>query len=228
MTLWQALTEKSWQEEYVPADAPALTPARDFASKRIALCLFMTIVTVLFSLFAVTFLTHSQYPGFEALAGDTWRPLGNTSSLWFNTGLLVTSSLLMQVAVNFARAARPGWSLATLSGAGFMALMFLIAQLWLWQQLAGMGYGVRSNPSSSYFFLFTGVHGLHLLGGLVVLYRPLHHMWQASGSEAIINSLRLCALYWHYLLAVWLLLFWLLTRSPETYRTLAVLCGVES
>jgi len=91
-----------------------------------------------------------------------------------------------------------------------------------------MGYGLRSNPGSSYFFLFTGVHGLHLLGGLVVLLRPLRAMWHKASARALLGSLKLCAIYWHYLLAVWLLLFLLLTRSPETYRYLAALCGLEA
>ncbi|WP_024459498.1 cytochrome c oxidase subunit 3 [Marinimicrobium sp. LS-A18] len=228
MKLWHALTEKSWLAESVPASVPFDSPQREFQSRRIALTLFLAIATVLFSLFAVTFLTHSQYPGFEALAGDAWRPLSNTTRLWVNTGLLVFSSVLMQVSLNAARASQPGLSLAALLGAGFLALQFLIAQMWLWQILSDMGYGVRSNPASSYFFLFTGVHGIHLLVGLGVLYRPLRHMWRAEAARTIIDSLRLCALYWHYLLAVWVLLFWLLTRSAGTYRALAILCGLEA
>ncbi|WP_341937726.1 cytochrome c oxidase subunit 3 [Marinimicrobium sp. C2-29] len=228
MKLWRALTEKSWLDQSLPTVEVGTLAERDFTSKRIALCVFLVIVTVVFSLFVVTFLTHSLYPGFQALAGEPWRPLGDTSQLWVNTGLLVLSSALMQLSVNSARAGKPGYCLASLLSAALFTLLFLLAQLWLWQQLSGMGYGVRSNPSSSYFFLFTGVHGIHLLGGLLVLARPLSHIWHASKAEVISKSLRLCAVYWHYLLAVWLILFFLLTRSPETYRFLAVLCGLEA
>lgn len=228
MKLWQALTEKSWLEEGVPSAPTESIAQRRFLSQRTALGLFLAIATILFSLFAVTYLTHSQYPGFLALTGEAWRPLGDLSQLWVNTGLLATSSLLMQWSLSSARHGKPAWSAGALLGAAFFALQFLVAQVWFWQQLNGMGYGITSNPSSSYFFLFTGAHGLHLLGGLVVLYRPLSHMWRASGALPIINSLRLCTLYWHYLLGIWLLLFLLLTRSPETYRILAALCGVEA
>ncbi len=228
MKLWHALTEKSWLEDSVPTDTPFDSPEREYQSRKIALMLFLAIATVLFTLFAVTFLTHSQYPGFEALTGEAWRPLNNTTRLWVNTGLLVLSSLLMQVSLNTARSTQPGLSLAALLGAAFFALQFLLAQVWLWQILSDMGYGIRSNPASSYFFLFTGVHGLHLLVGLGVLYQPLKHMWRAASARTIIDSLRLCALYWHYLLAIWALLFWLLTRSEDTYRALAVLCGLEA
>lgn len=227
MKLWHALTEKSWLDQGLPTTEVGTPAERDFTSKKVALCIFMAIATVVFSLFAVTFLTHSQYPGFQALSGEPWRPLGDTSQLWINTALLVLSSALMQLSANMARTGKPAYSLVSLLVAGLFALQFIVGQLWLWQQLSGMGYGVRSNPSSSYFFLFTGVHGIHLLGGILVLGRPLAHIWRAAGAEVITGSLRLCALYWHYLLAVWLVLFFLLTRSPETYRLLAVLCGLE-
>ena len=228
MNLWQALTEKSWLDTSLPAASRISWLEQEYTSKQIALGLFLAIVTVVFSLFAVTFLSHSQYPGFEALSGQPWRPLEDTSRLWFNTGLLFLSSLLMQLAVWAQRSGRPYYALAGLLGSGFFALQFLVAQWLLWQHLSDMGYGLRSNPASSYFFLFTGVHGLHLLGGVVVLARPLRAIWHKASAPALLGSLKLCATYWHYLLVAWLLLFLLLTRSPETYRYLAALCGLEA
>ena len=228
MNLWQTLTEKSWLETGAPAPSQVSELEWDYTSKRIALGLFLAIVTVLFSLFAVTFLSHSQYPGFEALSGQPWRPLEDTSRLWFNTGLLLVSSALMQLAVWAQRSGRPYYALAGLLLSGFFALQFLVAQWLLWQQMSDMGYGLGSNPGSSYLFLFTGIHGLHLLGGTMVLVRPLKAFWQQASTAALLSSLRLCAIYWHYLLAVWLFLFVLLTRSPETYRYLAALCGLEA
>lgn len=228
MSLWQTLTEKSWLDTGLPAPSQVSWLEHDYTSKQIALGLFLAIVTVIFSLFAVTFLSHSQYPGFEALSGQPWRPLENSSRLWFNTGLLFLSSLLMHLAVWAQGSSRPYYALAGLLMAGFFALQFLVAQWLLWQQMSDMGYGLRSNPASSYFFLFTGVHGLHLMGGVVVLIRPLNAIWRRANASAILGSIKLCAIYWHYLLAVWLLLFLLLTRSPETYRYLAALCGLEA
>lgn len=228
MSLWHDLTEKSWLDESLPTIEFGTSTERDFNSKRIALWVFLVMIAVIFSLFAVTFLTHSQYPGFQALAGEPWRPLGDTSQLWVNTLLLLLSSVLLQASVSLCRANRSGYSMAALIAAAFFALQFIASQYWLWQQLTGMGYGVRSNPASSYFFLFTGIHALHMLGGVLVLFRPLSLMWQRKDPQRLANSLRLCTIYWHYLFAVWLLLFLLLTRSPETYQFLAALCGLEA
>jgi len=215
MTLWRDITEKSWLDQTLPTTEYGTLTQRDFFSKRIALWLFIAMVTVIFTLFIVTFLTHSQYPDFAALAGEPWRPLGDTSQLWISTGLLIVSSVLMELALTQAKAQRPGYSLGFLLAAAVLALQFLVSQAMVWQQLSGMGYGIRSNPASSYFFLFTGIHGLHLLGGLVVLVRPLSFMWRSSPTEVVTGSLRLCALYWHYLLGIWLLLFGFSPALPK-------------
>lgn len=226
MNLWQSLTEKSWLATPGGTASMAAERATDFATKRIALHLFLAIVTVLFSLFVVTFLSHSQYPDFQALSGAPWKPFADTSRLWLNTGLLFLSSLAIHSALLSARAHKPTVALIALVVAVLFALQFLFAQLALWQQLDTMGYGVRSNPASSYFYLLTALHGLHLLAGLLVLGRTLLGFWKGQAPGKITGSIKLCTTYWHFLFIVWLALFALLTASPKTYQTLAALCGL--
>lgn len=226
MSLWHKLTEKSWLATPGAVETMTANPTTDFASKRIALNFFLVIATVFFSLLVITFLTHSQFPGFQALAGEPWQPFTDTSRLWFNTSLLLLSSLGMQVALIAARTNRARVSLLALLGAVFFALQFLLAQAWLWQHLSGMGYGLRANPSSSYFYLLTALHGLHLIAGIGVLIKPLLGFWRGAPLERIQGSIKLCTTYWHYLFFVWLAMFGLLASSEETYRTLAALCGL--
>lgn len=225
MNLWQTLTEKSWLASPGAIEGMRARPNTDFASKTLALYLFLAIVTVFFALFGVTFVSHSQYPDFQALTGAPWKPLADTSPLWFNTGLLVLASLGMQGALLSARRHRIKFSLAALILGAFFSIQFLLAQLGLWQRLDAMGYGLTSNPSSSYFYLFTALHGLHLLAGLVVLARALLGFWQQGQASKLSGSIELCTRYWHYLLVVWVAIFALLTASPETYQTLAAICG---
>lgn len=226
MNLWQTLTEKSWLAAPPGAiDGMRTRPNTDLASKTLALYLFLAIATVFFALFGVTFLSHSQYPDFQALTGAPWKPLADTSPLWFNTGLLVLASLAMQGALISARRYKLKISLAALILGAFFSIQFLLAQLGLWQRLDAMGYGLTSNPSSSYFYLFTALHGLHLFAGLLVLSRALLRFWQQGEALKLGASIQLCTRYWHYLLLVWVAIFALLTASPEAYRTLAALCG---
>ncbi len=73
------------------------------------------------------------------------------------------------------------------------------------------GFGAATNPASSFFYLITAVHGLHLAGGLVALARAA--LRSARGGAALRLSIELCATYWHFLLIAWLVLFALLLHG---------------
>ena len=72
---------------------------------------------------------------------------------------------------------------------------------------------------------FTALHGLHLMGGLVVLSNVAFRVWYDEAPDALAAPLKLCTTYWHFLLGVWLVLFALLTSTPETINALAAMCG---
>ncbi|TIO33699.1 MAG: cytochrome-c oxidase, partial [Mesorhizobium sp.] len=99
-----------------------------------------------------------------------------------------------------------------LATAGLTALAFLIGQLIAWRQLTDDGYLLDSNPANSFFYLITAMHGLHILGGLVGLGRTSIGAWTGARPQRLRLGIELCAMYWHFLLFVWLGIF-------------AVLCG---
>jgi cytochrome c oxidase subunit 3 len=216
--MFATLREKPW------LDSPQATASggnsTEIMKKKIALRFFLAVVSVLFSLFIVTFLARSQFPDFESLAGQAWQPFTNATQLWINTGILVAASIAIQVALICAKRNAIAAANAALIVAVIFTTAFLFAQLLVWQQLTNLGYLVASNPANSYFYLFTAIHGLHLVGGLLVLVRIIFR-----SKNSLVISTSLCASYWHYLLVVWLLLFALLTSTPATYKTLAALCG---
>ncbi|MEH6582271.1 MAG: cytochrome c oxidase subunit 3 [Halioglobus sp.] len=223
MNPFKVLSEKPWLP--LPAGEAAIAEQNPQAPAQIALRFFIAVVSVLFFLFTLTFLSRSQYPDFQALAGQPWQPFTDPSRLWFNTALLVFSSLAMHLGW---RAARKGHTNLTISGvvaAAFFAVLFLLAQLDLWQQLQVMGFYVSSNPANSYFYLLTAVHGLHLIGGLVALSNVVFRVWYDGDPTTLGGPLKLCSTYWDFLLIVWLLLFALLTSTPDTINALAALCG---
>ena len=223
MNPFKTLGEKPWLQ---PGNAAVAAPAIDpQASARIALRFILTIVSVLFFLFIITFLSRSQYPDFQALAGAPWQPFTDPSRLWFNTGLLALSSLAMQGGLIAARREQLNSAVIGISLSVFFAVAFLLAQIDLWQHLQSLGFYVNSNPANSYFYLLTAVHGVHILGGLVVLANVVFRVWYDGRGATLSGPLQLCATYWHFLFGVWLVLFALLTSSPETINTLAALCG---
>ena len=132
--------------------------------------------------------------------------------LWLNTGVLVLSSVALQCALVAARR-RPaghGAGSALVTG-GLTALAFLVGQLMAWRELIADGYLLASNPANSFFYLITGMHGLHIVGGLVGA-RPddRQGLDAAAGTDRLRLSVELCAMYWHFLLFVWLAVFVLL------------------
>ncbi len=223
MNPFKALAEKPWLAQ--PAGVPQALDADLGAAGCIALRFFIAVVSVLFFLFTITFLARSQYPDFQALAGQPWQPFTDPSRLWFNTALLAFSSLAMHFAASAAKKEHMNSAISAVTAAAFFAVLFLLAQLDLWQQLQSMGFYVSSNPANSYFYLLTAVHGLHLIGGLVALSNVVFRVWYDGELTSLSGPLKLCTTYWHFLLAVWLFLFALLTSTPDTINALAALCG---
>jgi cytochrome c oxidase subunit 3 len=88
-----------------------------------------------------------------------------------------------------------------------LSLAFLAGQLMAWQQVGPSVYFISGSPAIAFFYVLTTVHGLHLIGGLLVLGRTTARF--AAGAELIDLrlSLQLCAVYWHFLLLVWLVVF---------------------
>ncbi|TIX20138.1 MAG: cytochrome-c oxidase, partial [Mesorhizobium sp.] len=101
--------------------------------------------------------------------------------------------------------------------AGVTALGFLIGQLVAWRQLTEDGYLLAANPANSFFYLITGMHGLHILGGLIGLGRTSASAWNGARPERLRLGVELCAMYWHFLLFVWLCIFALLAGWAATF-----------
>jgi len=201
--------------------------ARQIAST--AIWLLLAVIGVLFLLFLVAFITRAQLEDWPSLVAFG-APLADFTPLWLNSLLLLAASLSLIFAQrSLAEADRNRMLLGVLL-AGAFALLFLIGQLRLWQLFEASGFSIDSNPASSFFYLLTGLHGLHLLGGLMVWGFLLGQLLALGTSglpgAGFAGSLRLCARYWHFLFAVWLLLFLVLTRTPETYRAIAAFCGL--
>lgn len=192
---------------------------------KLGLRLFMGVVTVLFSLLVLAYLSRSRLGDWQSLAGEPWLPLSNTKGLWLNTVMLMVSSVALQWARVAARRGDAGGTTMGLALGGFFAIAFLLGQLWVWQHLRGLGYFVASNPANSFFYLLTGLHGLHLVGGLVAWGRTAARMWRGAHAQQVRASVELCAVYWHFLLVVWLMLFGLLVSPRETLGTIAAICG---
>jgi cytochrome c oxidase subunit 3 len=182
------------------------TGASEIPAAKLGLWVFLAVVGALLTLFVSAYLMRMHM-------SHDWRALPTPSMLWFSTVLLALGSLGLHRA---KLAAAIGWRLGIevgLVAGGLAALAFLGAQYLAWQQVMTEGFGVATNPSSSFFYLITAVHGLHLLGGLVVLGRTTYRAAHGAGLAQLRLSVELCATYWHFLLVAWIALFGLLLHG---------------
>ena len=204
MGLFQQLTEKPWVAGHNRVVDAHDRSAFFLPSATLGLRIFLAVVTVLFSLLVVAYA--------DRMTLADWRPLPEPWLLWLNTAILIMSSVGLQWAsVSARRGAMDGVRAGLLAG-GIFAFTFLVGQLLAWQELADLGYFAATNPANAFFYLITGLHGLHLLGGLVAWVRTSDKVWRGGGIEVdrLRLSVELCAVYWHFLLVVWLVLFGLL------------------
>lgn len=178
----------------------------DSSTKAIGLTTFLAVATSVFALFI------SAYTIRMRLAPD-WIPLSDPRILWVNTGLLVLSSIAYHWTRNAAVSGRTARLKPGLIVAGSFAVLFLVGQLTAWNELTKAGATVAGNPANAFFYLLTGVHGLHLLGGIWVWARSLVRVFGGASADDVRLSVELCAVYWHYLLLVWIVLFGLLLST---------------
>src|SRR5258708_36003773 len=143
-----------------------------------------------------------------------WQSFTLPSILYLNTALLLGSSVTLQtarrrVATFMGGIANPGesparWLYITL----VFGLLFVIGQYVAWARLSAEGFYLATNPSSSFFYLLTAAHGLHVLGGLAGL---LYVIGKLRKSELRRSTLDAASRYWHFVDLLWvylLLLLW--------------------
>jgi cytochrome c oxidase subunit 3 len=126
--------------------------------------------------------------------------------LWINTAVLVGSSIALELARRALRSSQRAafnryWTAATILGA-----LFLGGQYIAWRQLNDAGIYLASNPSSSFFFLLTCVHAVHLLGGISALgYIDVQALLLRLGPSKR-TAVDVSAYFWHFLDAIWIYL----------------------
>jgi cytochrome c oxidase subunit 3 len=220
MSFLTPLMEKPWEQ----VGAPQKQSLGREQTRKAGLRLLLTVVSVLFFLFIVAFLIRSQYPDWQPLAETSSNPLFNKSILWLNSLYLLAASICLQVARTNAQRHNRLFLRFGLVLAGLFSAAFVTGQLMFWQQLYQQGFVVNANPALSFFYIFTGLHAVHVGIGLLAWLGALAAMLR--NSPKLSQYVDLCAIYWHFLFGLWLVLFALLVSKPETYNAIVEFCGL--
>jgi cytochrome c oxidase subunit III len=149
----------------------------------------------------------SAYIVRKDMPNSAWIQLTVPRILWLNTAILIASSFTLarsrsRFLANDDAGFRHWWGVTTILG-----IFFLVGQVMAWRQLAAAGVFLATNPASSFFYVFTAAHGLHLLGGVLALlfvaFRPTHRLTKGTATEVV-------SMYWHFMDGLWVFLFLLL------------------
>jgi len=201
------LTQKPWEPAQAKVDNLHEGKTFNLHVGKLGLRYIMVVSTIMFCLFIVTYSDRMVYPD--------WQRMPEPALLWINTFILFISSFVfvrIQLASKKNQFKKIKRELLVI---GFLAVVFLIGQLLVWQNMVNAGYYVSGSPANAYFYLFTALHGLHLLGGLIYWIITLRKVWITN--DIVIrkakHTIELCAIYWHFLLAVWVVLFGLMLFS---------------
>ena len=140
---------------------------------------------------------------------DVWVTVHLPRILWLNTCVLLGSSFTLETA-------RRRLSLADLTGfrklwlvTTSLGFLFVAGQLIAWRQLVAQGVYIASNQASSFFYIFTGAHAIHLLGGVgALLYISFRKFEKAN--ILLSHAAEITSYYWHFMDGLWIFLLALL------------------
>lgn len=158
--------------------------------------------SMLFAGFASAYLVRRE--------GADWQPVTLPRILWFNSAVLLLSSVTVELARSAWHKGRFAVSTQWVRSSSALGVVFLAGQLVAWKQLVAQGVYLPTNPYSSFFYVLTALHGLHLLGGIAGLGYLLWRVSNASRRPVDSSVLDSCATYWHFVDGVWVLLYLLL------------------
>jgi cytochrome c oxidase subunit III len=165
----------------------------------IGLVILLVSTGIVFSALLIAFIARRAM-------GDDWVSMHKPGLLWVNTVVLILSSVVLDLSRRALKARNRSrfnlyWTAATALGG-----VFLIGQLIVWDQLRAAGVYVATNPSSSFFYVLTAVHALHLIGGMTALVWVDIQAWRLQLGPGKRTAIDICAIFWHYLDGLWLIL----------------------
>jgi cytochrome c oxidase subunit 3 len=202
-SIFKSIFEKPWEQSQALKDNNHDGKALSITGSKLGVRYIMVVSTVIFSLFIISYS--------DRMLVHDWKSMPEPWLLWVNTAILVLNSYFFHKTKIAADNIDYTKIKKGLFIVGFLAYSFLIGQLIVWYLLISNDYYAASNPANAYFYLFTTVHGLHLLGGLIFWARITSKLLKGSyNSENLRHNIELCAIYWHFLLCVWFVLFGLM------------------
>ncbi|MCH7409013.1 cytochrome c oxidase subunit 3 [Belliella sp. DSM 111904] len=167
--------------------------------KKFALWLFMVTVVMIFAALTSAYIVRQSE--------GNWLEYDLPAIFYYTSGIIVLSSVFLHWAYVSAKKdnllqLRVGMSIATLLG-----VLFLIGQWYSWVALVDRDVYFVGNPAGSFLYVFTGLHALHLISGVIFLIIVLISSFRYKVHSQAMTPMEMCVTYWHFLGGLWLYLF---------------------
>jgi cytochrome c oxidase subunit 3 len=185
-------------ENYKLVDAPVEQPL-SMHPKKFALWLFIVTVVMIFAAFTSAHIVRQ--------ADGDWLIYDLPSMLWYTSGIIILSSVFMQWAYIAARKDKLEQVKLALGITTILGILFLFGQLKAWEQMVDANVYFTGNPAGSFLYIFTGIHALHLISGVIYLiYMLISSLRNKVHSENMLN-MEMSSTWWHFLGGLWIYLF---------------------
>ncbi len=167
--------------------------------KKFALWLFMITVVMIFAALTSAYIVRQ--------GEGNWTEFELPVAMWVTSAIILLSSATMHWALisakrNELERVKLAISITTVLGAAF-----LIGQFYVWGVLVDNSIFFVGNPSGSFLYVLSGLHGLHLISGVIFLIIVLISTLKYKVHSKSLNQIQMCATYWHFLDALWIYLF---------------------
>jgi cytochrome c oxidase subunit III len=167
--------------------------------KKFALWLFIVSVVMVFAGLTSAYIVRQ--------AEGNWLEFNLPSIFYYSTGIIILSSVTMHWAYTSAKADNIDMLKVAIGLTTLLGLVFLVTQWYSWVALVDRDVYFVGNPSGSFLYVFTGLHALHLISGVIFLIIVLISSFNYKVHSQNMARMEMCSTYWHFLGGLWIYLF---------------------
>ncbi len=167
--------------------------------KKFALWLFLVTIVMIFAALTSAYIVRQSE--------GNWLEYDLPTIFWYTSGIVVVSSIFLQYAYSAAKKDNLGGLRAGISLAVLFGIAFLVGQWYSWVALVDENVFFVGNPSGSFLYVFTGLHAVHLISGVIFLIIVLISTYRYKVHSQSMDTLEMATTFWHFLAALWLYLF---------------------
>ena len=205
-SFFSLISQKPWEASQSILDNEYNGQTLAISKAKLGVRTVMVVSTVIFSLFVVSYS--------DRMLIHDWRSLSEPWLLWVNTLILILTSIIFHRTKVLADKNEFEKTKNSLFVVGFLTFAFITGQLLVWQYFINLGQYASSNPANAFFYVLTALHALHVLGGLYFWAKTTTQLFKDNYNiSKIKQNVELCAIYWHFLLVVWFVLFGLMALT---------------